>query len=122
MSDFLKFVLEKGTDEHVTHNDIVRWAGGLDNWEFYNTAALRIARKYHQRQLSYSFCDRLMNDLWSAVQAGFSSSRNRVPEPFYEVFEAFDAGEYHRAKDKSDDPVAEFTDPIIAELISRIGS
>lgn len=122
MSDFLQFVLEKRSEEHVTHDDVVRWAGGLDNWEFYNATALQVARKYHQRQLTYNFCDGLMNDLWSAVQAGFASSGNRAPEPFYEVYEAFDAGEFHRAKDKSDDPVADFTDPLIADLMSRIGS
>jgi len=122
LSDFLQFALEKGVDDHVTQDDVVRWAGSLDNWQFYNAAALQVARQYHRGQLAYSFCDGLMNDLWSAVQAGFTSGRNQVPEPFYEIYEAFDAGEFHRAKDRSDDPVADFTDPLIAKLISRLGA
>jgi hypothetical protein len=121
MSDFLQFALKKGTEEHVTNDDVVRWAGGLDNWEFYNAAAVQIAMKYHQGHLTYSFCDWLMNELWRAVQASFTNGSNRVPEPFYEIYLAFGAGEYHRSEDKSDDPVAAFTDPLIADLVSRMG-
>lgn len=97
------------------------WLGALDNWAFYNAAAVEIARKYHHGELTYGFCDGVMNDLWSAVQAGFHTGHNTVPEPFYEVYEAFDAGEYHRAKYGGDDPIANFTDPSIAELVARLG-
>ena len=119
MSDFLQFVLKNGTESSVTHDDVVRWAGALDNRAFYNAAALDIARHYHEGLLTYGFCDRVMNDLWSAMQAGFTNDNDPVPEPFFQIYEAFDAGEYHRAKDKSDDPIADFTDPLIANLLSR---
>ena len=121
MSDFLEFVLAKGPEGRITHDDVVRWAGALDNWEFYNAAAVEIARKYHHGALTYSFCDGVMNDLWRAVQAGFTAGRNALPEPFYVDYEAFDAGEYHRAEDGSDDPIADLTDPLIAELVARLG-
>lgn len=121
MSDFLQFVLKIDTEASVTHDDVVRWAGALDNHEFYNSAALQIARHYQEGLLTYGFCDRVMNDLWNAVQAGFTNDNNSVPEPFFQIYEAFDAGEYHRAKDKSDDPVADFTDPLIANLLLRLG-
>jgi hypothetical protein len=121
MSGFLQFALEKETKENLSNDDVVRWAGRLDNWDFYNSAALEVARKYHQGQLTYSFCDWLMNQLWRSVVEGLTSDNGRVPEPFYEIFQAFDAGEYYRTKDKSDDPISDFTDPMIAELVSRIG-
>ncbi|HEV7307417.1 hypothetical protein [Ensifer sp.] len=120
MSDFLEFVLANGPEGRVTHGDVVRWAGALDNWEFYNAAAAEIAGKYHHGVLTYVFCDGVMNDLWSAVQEGFGSGHNAPPQPFYDVYEAFDAGEYHRQEDGSDDPVADFTDPLIAELAARL--
>lgn len=62
-----------------------------------------------------------MNDLWSAVQEGLGSGENQVPEPFFEIYEAFDAGEFHRKPDKTDDPVAEFTDPLLADIVLRFG-
>ena len=42
------------------------------------------------------------------------------PSTFFEVFEAFDAGEVHRRADKSDDPVGELTNPEIASIIARL--
>ena len=119
MSDFLQSAMTKGSEHRVSHDDVVEWAGALDNWLFYNTTALQIARLYSRRELTYSFCGGLMNDLWSAVQAGFSAGNNQVPQPFFEIYEAFDAGEFHRKDDRSDDPVADFTNPLIAELVTR---
>lgn len=118
LSEFLQFAINKSPDR-LTLDDIVRWAGTFNNWDFYNSAALEIAKGYHRRELSYTFCDGVMNDLWSGVQEGFGLGNNEVPEPFYQIYDAFDAGEYHRKLDKSHDPVAEFTDPAIAELATR---
>ncbi len=59
-----------------------------------------------------------MNDLWRAALSGLAQSDEfEIPFPFYDVYEAFDAGEYHRKEDRSDDPVADFTDPMISELL-----
>ncbi len=120
MSAFLQFAIGKKPEERLTHDDVLRWAAALHNWNFYNAAALEIATGYHRGELSFTFCYRVMNDLWSAVQAGFGSGNNRVPQPFFEIYEAFDAGEYHRKHDRSDDPVAEFADPLVAELVMRL--
>ncbi|MFK4772293.1 hypothetical protein [Rhizobium sp. ZW T2_16] len=118
MSEFLQFAINK-SPIRLTCDDILLYAGALNHWDFYNSAALEIAKGYHRGELSYSFCDGVMNDLWSAVQEGFGRGNNEVPEPFFEIYEAFDVGEYHRKHDKSDDPIAEFTDPAIAELSIR---
>ncbi|MBL0374560.1 hypothetical protein JJB09_21335 [Rhizobium sp. KVB221] len=114
MSDFLQFAINKGREERVSNDDVVRWAGALDDWDCYNAAALEIALGYHRGELSYNFCDGAMNDLWSAVRAGCGTGTNQVSEPFFEIFEAFDAGEFHRKHDNSDDPVGDFTDPLVA--------
>lgn len=119
MSDFLQFLIARGTDEPISHNEIVQWAGTLDNWSFYNSTALQIARMYNRGELTYEFCDNAMNDLWSAVLAALSPKSDQLPEPFFEIYEAFDAGEYHRRADRSDDPIADFTDPLIAALLTR---
>ncbi|WP_105371835.1 hypothetical protein [Neorhizobium huautlense] len=119
ISEFLQFAISICPDR-LTLDDVVRWAGGFNNHDFYNTAAVEIAVGYHRNELGYTFCDGLMNDLWRAVLEGFGPGTNQVPEPFYEIYIAFDAGEYHRRPDKSDDPVAEFTNPDIAELVTRL--
>lgn len=118
MSEFLDFAINK-SPIRLTLGDINRWAGAFNQWNFYNSTALEIAKGYHRGELSYTFCIGVMNDLWSGVQEGFGPSKNEMPEPFFEVYEAFDAGEYHRKPDRSDDPAAEFTDPAIAELATR---
>jgi hypothetical protein len=78
-----------------------------------------IAKRYHQGELSYAFCDGVMNGLWTRVLEGFGPGTNEMPEPSSEIYEALNAGEFHRKHGKTDDPVAEFTDPAIAELSVR---
>lgn len=118
VSEFLQFAKTK-KPVRLTLDDVLQWTGTLNHPDFYNSVALEIAQRYHRRELSYTFCDGLMNDLWSAVQEGLGSGENQVPEPFFEIYEAFDAGEYHRKPDKTDDPVAEFTDPLLADIVLR---
>ncbi|MDR9772571.1 hypothetical protein RJJ65_07865 [Rhizobium hidalgonense] len=124
MCDFLETFLMQVSgalaEVRIADSDIRKWAGFMANWEFYNSTALRIAQKYQDRELSYEVCDRLMNDLWSGVLTGLGESNaTELPEPFYGIYEAFDAGEYHRKTDISDDPIANFTDPMIFELLRR---
>jgi hypothetical protein len=42
MSNFLQFAINK-QPECLTRDGVIRWAGALDNWSFYNTVALEIA-------------------------------------------------------------------------------
>ncbi|BBU54535.1 hypothetical protein KU6B_08000 [Mameliella alba] len=97
---------------------IEHWAGNLRNHQFYNSVALMITEKYAAGLLSYRTCDCIMSDLWRAWLSGFESG-TMVPDPFYEIFEAFDAGEYHRSPEKTDDSVKDHTDHRITEILSR---
>ena len=121
MQRILKLLVDRALSPEsgrISHDDIVGWVGSLENSEFYNSVSLALARHYHAGHLSYSICDRIMNDLWTAVTTGLlSSGHTDVPEPFYDIYSAFDAGEYHRKADLSDDPIEEFTNPMIAELL-----
>jgi hypothetical protein len=102
--------------------DVVRLAGSLTNWDFYNAAGIQIARKYKSGEISYTVADGMMNDLWGAAIEGICTSEARhLPSPFDEIYYAFDAGEYYHTKDKSDDPVAEITDPLVTELLLKYG-
>jgi hypothetical protein len=121
MHDFLNFALNKQPEERITLDEVAQWAGARDNWAFYNLIAVEIAAGYYREELTYDFCDGVMNDLWEAVRAGFRPDIIEIPEPFFEIYQAFDAGEFHRKPDGSDDPIADFTDPLIAELVTRLG-
>ncbi|SMO64133.1 hypothetical protein [Paracoccus laeviglucosivorans] len=103
--------------QRIVPAQVKEWAGNLQNHQFYNLFALMVAERYAAGALSYRVCDSIMNDLWWAWLEGEAGPK--VPEPFYEIFLAFDAGEYHRKRDRSDDPVKDHTDPLIAEILSR---
>jgi hypothetical protein len=104
----------------ISEADISRWTNGLVEEEevLYDGLAALLARGYHERRYSFEFCDAVVNELYGPM----ISKQCETPPPawpklFWRVFEAFDAGEFHRQPDKSDDPVAEFTDPEIANIV-----
>lgn len=99
----------------ITESDIADWSGRDVEIAALHDAALAVARGYRDGQLTYEVADAIMNDLWPI----FLDRSSDVVSPFWDVFEAFDAGEYHRCPDRSDDPVVAYTDPMIAELLAR---
>ncbi len=103
--------------------DLAHWGGDSeeDIAKFFDRIGSEIALAYHSGQLSFSFCDSLVNDLFALV----IGRQQRDPLPpwpamFHEVYEAFDAGEWHRRDDKSDDPVEEHTKPAIREIVAKL--
>ncbi|WP_074965712.1 hypothetical protein [Paracoccus aminovorans] len=102
----------------IPSKQIEVWAGGLKYHQFFNLIGLMIAERYAANMLSYQICDSIMNYLWRAWLDGVEDG-GHVPQPFYEIYEAFDAGEYPRTPDGSDDPVKDHTDPWIADILSR---
>ncbi|WP_423141686.1 hypothetical protein ACOYW6_12785 [Parablastomonas sp. CN1-191] len=105
---------------NISEADISRWTeGSVDAEEgvFDGIAAL-LARGYHERRYSFEFCDEVVNELYEPmISRQFLASSPPWPELYWSVFEAFDAGEFHRQPDKSDDPIAEFTVPAIADIV-----
>ena len=104
----------------ICETDIARWTGGSagHDGEFYDGLSALLARGYHERRYSFEFCDEVVNDLYDYViskQRG--APLHPTPNLFWRVFAAFDAGEFHRQPDESDDPIAEFTDPRIADIV-----
>ncbi len=104
--------------QRITENHVRSLTEDLSNEAFYNSLGLEVARRYQGGALSYTRCGSIMNDLWS-VLVGHLNSR-MVPSPFYEIYEAFDAGEYHRKKDKRDSPETDFTRPMIEAILANV--
>jgi hypothetical protein len=101
--------------ERITEADLAAWLGREVDVAALHAAALAVARAYRDRAIGYAVADAIVNDLWCV----FLDKATEIGSPFWDVFEAFDAGEYHRRPDRSDDPVAERTDPMIAEILKR---
>ncbi len=107
---------------YFTSDDIATWTGesGETISALLDRLGDEIAKGYHARTLSYEFCDEVMNYLFAELMEALLEDP-ALPDPalFHQVYDAFDAGEYHRREDRSDDPIAEFTDPAIADIVAR---
>jgi hypothetical protein len=88
---------------------------GLSRSTFFDEIALRLALGFHRNIFDFGFCDQVINELHAVITV---QDEDR-PELFWDIFLAFDAGEYHRKKDLSDDPVEEFTRPQITEILRK---
>lgn len=92
--------------------------------DFSNEFALRLANGFHTGQLTYEFCDEAINYLFGffTTPPVFGPDKN-VPEPAFEIFQAFDSGEYSRPSDPPGiNPIEKYTRPHIAEILSRIAA
>lgn len=109
---------------YASNLDIDRWAADRQiAWPtFMDQLGAELAKRYHQKRVSYEFGDSLANDLWSEMISRFgeSGSQSDWSNLFFEVYEAFDAGEYHRSNDGDVDPVELYTEPAIAEIVSKL--
>jgi hypothetical protein len=95
--------------------DIARWAfdTGLARGEIYDRIAIWIARGFCRSELSFEFCDRIVNDIHGVIML----ANEHRPKLFWEVFLAFDSGEFYRSNDRTRDPVDEFTRPLISVAV-----
>jgi hypothetical protein len=66
--------------------------------------------------LTFAFCDAVVNDLHGVI----TSANEDRPDLFWEVFLAFDEGEYHHHSNRDEDPVEVYTRPMIGRIISRV--
>ncbi|WP_100641512.1 hypothetical protein [Marinobacter salexigens] len=86
--------------------------------QFCNDYAVWVAKGFYEERLTYEFCDGAMNYLWGFMTTPpvFGEDKN-IPEPAFEIYRAFDEGEYHHQGDPSAiDPVEKYTKPLVEEL------
>ncbi|MBP0463587.1 hypothetical protein J5Y09_06670 [Roseomonas sp. PWR1] len=81
-----------------------------------NGLALHLADGFSKGVFDFHFSSGVVNVLWPNVAAAAPP----LPEVFYGVFEAFDAGEYDHGDGK--DPVETYTRPAIVDLLSKWGA
>lgn len=87
--------------------------------EKFDAIALALAHGYHDGKLSFAFCDAVVNILVGKVFSDSIAQRDTWPSLFWEVFLAFDAGEFFRAGERHIDPAEKYTRPLIAAIVAE---
>jgi hypothetical protein len=85
----------------------------LSRGAFYDAIALRLALGFQNDAFEFGFCDQVVNDLYAVI----SVQNEDRPKLFWDVFLAFDAGEFYPNDDRSIDPVEALTRPRIAKIV-----
>jgi hypothetical protein len=106
-------------DRHLTETDVERWTAisGWSRSQLFDGIAKYLALGFNSSELSFEFCDAVVNDLFGPVT---NTSRPR-PQVFWDVYSAFDEGEYYHGNNRDEDPVSVYARPMIARLLEDIG-
>lgn len=90
---------------------------GLSPRDFCNQFALILARGFMDGTLCYEFCDEAANYLFGFLtEPIFMEDAGGLPHPAFEIYQAFDGGEYCRTNDPTNaNPVERYTRPHIAK-------
>jgi len=108
---------EKSIKEDITLDDFERYStqSGVEMEESFNGLSLFIAKRFDQGEMSYEDGDFAMNGVWPVMLDYIMANDIPLIEPCYEIYCAFDAGEY----DHGDgcDPVEKYTVPAIKEVL-----
>ncbi|WP_157381216.1 hypothetical protein [Burkholderia ubonensis] len=87
--------------------------------ERFDALALELAHGYHDGKLSFAFCDSIVNIMVEKVYSDAAAQRETWPFLFWEVFLAFDAGEFSRPGERHIDPAEKYTKPLIAAIVAQ---
>lgn len=87
--------------------------------------AVFVAVKYAAGTMSFEEADTIMNAAFgvSATEEFWAENERTIPPAMYEVYEAFDAGEYYHHDDSRDvDPELKYTKPLIEKFLAAYGN
>lgn len=110
--------LRDRTVDHLMDHDVQTWSSllGISEPCLYNQIAMYLARGFQDLELTFQFCDAVINDLYSVLVF----TDERPPNLFWKVFLAFDEGEFYHNKNRDEDPAEAYTRPRIAEMLSQV--
>jgi hypothetical protein len=104
-------------DRHMTEADVLRWsaARSLSRRQLLDEVAKCLALGFYSLELSFEFCDAVVNDLAGPV----TNTDEPKPELFWDVYSAFDEGEYYHGNNRDEDPVEIYTRPMIERIVKE---
>jgi hypothetical protein len=105
-------------EARLKEEDVQRWSVslGIARSELYDRIAVYLARGFNCSELSFEFCDAIVNDLHGVI----TFADEPRPDLFWKVYLAFDEGEYYHGNNREQDPVEVYTRPQIAQIVSSI--
>lgn len=117
-------ILALANDCKLEYLDAVRIAESmqLELNEFANHFAIQLAIGYRDRKYDFEFCDGAANWLFGFMMQDFFllAANNEVPSPAYEIYLAFDEGEYHHRGDAVEVVAEEkYTKPQINQILAK---
>ena len=110
----------RSLERHLTEADVERWSSecGWSRSQLFDEIAQRLALGYSASELSFDFCDVVVNDLAGPV----TNTSGTAPQIFWEVYSAFDEGEHYHGNNRDEDPVEVYTRPMIARVVEGLGT
>jgi hypothetical protein len=107
-------------DRHLTEADILRWSSavGCSRSQLFDEIARLLAFGFNTAEISFEVCDAIVNDLVGPV----TNTSEPRPELFWDVYSAFDEGEYYHDNNRDEDPVETYTRPMIERIVKALGS
>jgi hypothetical protein len=111
-----------GHKVRVTRDDINRWnelTSGTTR-SLLGEIGLYLAGGFHSSELPFWFCDAIANDLF--VIMTHESPAEDWSDVLFEVYCAFDEGEYQHREKQDDDPVEVYTRPMVAQILAKFST
>ena len=100
---------------HLGEVDVERWTTtlGCSLSQLFDMIAMHLASGYFGSELSFEFCDAVVNDLFGPV----IDTAGVTPTVFWDVYLAFDQSEYFHGNKRDEDPKEVYTRPMIARVL-----
>ena len=118
--------LIKQTDENViSFEDFSCLSEQGDLIALVNSFSLIIAKLYIKNEIKFELADGAMNYIFGFMTDDIfmNFSGNYIPSPAIDIYDAFDAGEYHHSGDSDDIcPIEKYTKPHLIEVLETYGS
>jgi hypothetical protein len=102
----------------LSESDVQRWSA-LHGWsrsQVFEEIAKCLAVGFHTSELSFAFCDAVVNDLFGP----YTDTAKPKSELFWDVYLAFDEGEFYHGNNRDEDPVETYTRPMIARIVDDL--
>ena len=99
----------------IREKDVAEWAceDGVERAVIYDDFARYLALAFHENRLPFAFCDAVLNDLHAVIE----SADDMRPDLFWDVYLAFDEGEFYHDGNRAEEPSETFTRPMIARIV-----
>lgn len=116
-------LISKISNREISELDFIKLAEKNDEGfdKFFNRFYLSLARLFLNGEYSYDVCNNAATWLFGVMihESLISKKSYKVPSPAYEVFIAFDEGEYeHQNDDSNIDPIEKYTVRMLEDILS----